>query len=162
MNLVVLPQSVRRESCEKLELIIREEEIKSKKKKKIKKVPPELRSAPVSPEHSIMLGLYPVPDRRFCYSKTHFSIIDHEVWLEHVWRNLLSAASSPFKAQRRADYRGSSSREAPRGASTPGEEIEMSAGITMAHADSPLSLSLSVLFLSCFCRHCLERPPPGL
>lgn len=59
MTLVVLPQSVRCESCENLELIIREKEIKSEKKK-IKKVSPELRSVPVSPEHSIMLGLYAV------------------------------------------------------------------------------------------------------
>lgn len=151
MNLVVLPQ------CGKLELIIREEEIKSEKKK-IKKVPPESRSVSVSPEHSIMLGLYPVPDHCFCYSLTHFYITDHEIWHEHVWRNLLLAVSSPFKAQHRAQNRGSSSREAPRGASTTGEEIEMSAGITMAHADSP---SLCVVS-SCFCRHCLERPPPGL
>lgn len=118
-----------------------------KTKKKIKKVSPELRSAPVSPPRA-QYNAGPVSrvPPLFCYSLTHFSIIDRETWHKHVCRNLLSAASSAFKAQHRAGNRGSPSREAPPGASTTGEEIEMSAGITMAHADRPLS----VLFLPVF------------
>lgn len=81
-------------------------------------------------------------DDCFCY----FPRSDHENWFEH-------ASTKPFV--HRLLVAEAHQRELhPRGIHI-GEEIEMSEGTVMAHADSPS-------LFSCFYRYCFERRPPGL